>query len=186
MGLARVFGNGTDQYRDGRLVKPKITLPGLSLFGYVLSVTAHKAIKLCVLVLIGVFALSGCGVAYQQQRSEILRTASAEDFGPPPPEDYRARGEDFIRRRLKDPESARFEWVGEPRHEAIQPALASPHARPVWVTVVRVNAKNSFGGYTGASPFVLAWSHGRIVAYTSTETGYWEYVQVSGPALACC
>ncbi len=86
------------------------------------------------LVLLAAFALSGCGVAYQQQRSEILKTVSSESFGPPPPADYRATGEQFIRHLLKDPDSARFEWVGEPRHEAIQPAIASPHARPVWVT----------------------------------------------------
>jgi hypothetical protein len=121
--------------------------------------------------LIAAFALSGCGVAYQQERAEILRTATAADFGPPPPADYRARGEEFIKHLLKDPGSATFEWVGEPRHEAIQPAIASPHARPVWVTVVRVNAKNSFGGYTGATPFALAWSHGRVIAYLDVEQG---------------
>ncbi len=121
--------------------------------------------------------LTGCGVAYQQQRSEILKSASTESFGPPPPADYRATGEQFIRHLLKDPDSAKFEWVGEPQHEAIQPAFASPRATPVWVTTVQVNAKNSFGGYTGAEPFVLAWSHGRIVAYTSTSQGFWQYVR---------
>lgn len=130
--------------------------------------------------LIVAFALSGCGVAYQQQRAEILRTASAADFGPPPPPDWRARGEEFIKRLLKDPGSATFEW-GEPRHEAIQPAIASPHARPVWVTAARVNAKNSFGGYTGATPFALAWSHGRIIAWLNVEQegglAFWNYVQ---------
>lgn len=125
------------------------------------------------------FSLSGCGVAYQQQRSEILRTASSSDFGPPPPADYRAKGEQFIKHLLKDPGSATFEWVGEPRHEAIQPTFASPKARPVWVTTARVNSKNSFGGYTGATPFVLAWSHGSVVAYLDAEQGegFWRYVQ---------
>jgi len=119
---------------------------------------------------------SSCGVAYEQQRAEVLKTASSESFGPPPPADYRSIGEAFIRRVLKDPESAKFEWVGEPKHEAIQPAFASPHATPVWVTGVRVNAKNSFGGYTGFDPFALAWKNGKIVAYTSTETGgFWQY-----------
>jgi hypothetical protein len=130
-----------------------------------------------ILSLAAAFSLAGCGVAYQQQRSEILRSASTESFGPPPPADYRATGEAFIKRLLKDPDSARFEWVSEPRHEAIQPAFASPHAMPVWVTGVRVNAKNSFGGYTGAEPFALAWKNGKIIAYTSSSSGFWEYVR---------
>jgi len=118
------------------------------------------------------FSLAACGVAYQQERSEILRSARTETFGPPPPADYRDTGEAFIKRLLKDPESARFEWIGEPRHEAIQPAFASPHATPVWVTPVRVNARNSFGGYTGFEPFALAWKNGKIVAYISGEHGF--------------
>jgi len=123
------------------------------------------------------FMLTACGVAYQQERSQVLRSGSTESFGPPPPADYRATGEAFIKRLLKDPESARFEWLGEPRHEAIQPAFASPHAMPVWVTPLHVNAKNSFGGYTGFDLFSLAWRDGRIVAYYSAEHGFWVYVR---------
>lgn len=93
--------------------------------------------------LVAAILLSSCGVAYEQRRAEILKTASSESFGPPPPADYRSIGEAFIKRLLKDPDSAKFEWVGEPKHEAIQPAFVSPHATPVWVTVVRVNAKTA-------------------------------------------
>ena len=124
--------------------------------------------------------LTACGVAYQQQRSDILKTASAGSFGPPPPENYRSIGEAFYKRKLKDPDSAKFEWVGSPRHEAIQAGFGSPHAVPVWVTPLRINAKNSFGGYTGFDVFGLAWKNGKIVAYTSelqSGVGYWQYVQ---------
>ena len=122
--------------------------------------------------------LCGCGVAYEQNRSEILRSTSTEAFGPPPPTNYRGDGEAFIKRRLKDPENARLEWVGEPRREAIQPVFASAHATPVWITNVRVKAKNEFGGFTGfESLFTLAWKNGKIVAYTSSTFGIWTYVQ---------
>jgi hypothetical protein len=122
--------------------------------------------------------LCGCGVAYEQNRSEILRSASTEAFGPPPPANYRADGEALIKRLLKDPENARFEWVGKPRREAIQPVFASAHATPVWITNVRVKAKNDLGGFTGfESLFALAWKNGKIVAYTSSTLGIWEYVQ---------
>ena len=132
------------------------------------------------LFLATVLTLSACGIAYQQQRSEILKTASAESFGPPPPANYRSMGEAFFKRVLKDPESAKFDWIGEPRHEAIQPGFGSPHAVPVWVTPVRINARNSFGGYTGFDLFGLAWKDGKIVAYTSESqgsVGFWQYVQ---------
>src|SRR5947208_7108504 len=92
--------------------------------------------------------LCGCGVAYEQNRSEILRSASTEAFGPPPPTNYRGDGEAFIKRRLKDPENARLEWVGEPRREAIQPVFASAHATPVWITNDRCKAKHEFGDFT--------------------------------------
>ena len=88
--------------------------------------------------------LCGCmqprirGVAHEQNRAEILRSASTEAFGPPPPANYRGVGEGFIKHLLKDPENARFEWVGGPRREAIQPVFASVRATPVWITNVRV------------------------------------------------
>jgi hypothetical protein len=115
-------------------------------------------------------ALSGCGVAYEQERSGILKTASIQSFGPPPPDNYREVGADLIRKQLKDPDSAKFEWVGEPKKDAIQPAFASPHAIPVWLTEVGVNAKNSFGGYTGSQLWMLAWQNGKIIAFASPDT----------------
>jgi hypothetical protein len=128
--------------------------------------------------------LCGCmqprirGVAHEQNRSEILRSASTEAFGPPPPANYRGDGEAFIKHLLKDPENARFEWVGGPRREAIQPVFASVRATPVWITNVRVKRKNDFGGFTGfESLYTLAWKNGKIVAYTSNTFGIWSYVQ---------
>lgn len=139
--------------------------------------------------------LCGCGVAYEQNRaratstrtrSEILRSASTEAFGPPPPANYRGDGEAFIKRLLKDPENAKFEWVGEPRHDAIQPVFASAHATPVWITDVCVKAKNDFGGFTGfESLFTLAWKNGKIVAYTSSTFPIWAYAQSGVGNLWC-
>src|SRR6266542_2051361 len=89
--------------------------------------TTMKAV-LTGFLLAATLTLAGCGVAYQQQRSEILKSASAESFGPPPPADYR-----------------------------------------------------SIGGYTGFDPFALAWKNGKIVAYTTENTGgglgFWQNVQ---------
>jgi len=123
-------------------------------------------------------ALSSCGIAYQQERTAILTNASTQNFGPPPPANYREVGADLIKRQLKDPLSAQIEW-GTTEKDAIQMGFGSPHAVPVWITRVAVNAKNSFGGYTGATEWQLAWKNGQIVAFTTDDAQplpIWQYL----------
>jgi hypothetical protein len=69
----------------------------------------------------------------------------------------------FVLARLKDPESARFEFAPQKR-DAIPKGFASPTPILVWTSTVRVNAKNSFGGYAGFHTYHFAWQNGRIVA----------------------
>lgn len=59
-----------------------------------------------------------------------------------------AAAEAAVRASLKDPESARF---------AEMRALTRPNARgePTEVVCGTINAKNGFGGYTGAKPLVF-------------------------------
>lgn len=133
-------------------------------------------IKVSVLLLM-ISAISGCGVAYNVNRNSLLKSATESDYGPPPPPNHQDLEAQAIRARLKDPESARFEFgVGEIRRDAIQSGFASPTPILVWRTVVQVNAKNSYGGYTGFQPWHFAWSNGRIIA-TSFSGEIWLYVQ---------
>jgi hypothetical protein len=58
-----------------------------------------------------------------------------------------AKAENAVRANLKDPDSAKFSDLS---------ALTSPNVRgePTKVVCGRVNARNSYGGYAGAAPFV--------------------------------
>lgn len=121
------------------------------------------------------FSLASCGVMYNSRRAELLKSASPADYGPPPPGNHQEIEERMIRSRLKDPDSAQFRW-GESRRDIIQQGFASPTPALVWVTSVAVNAKNSFGGYTGFEAYQFSWKEGRLFAYYFPP-GYWQYVE---------
>jgi hypothetical protein len=57
--------------------------------------------------------------------------------------------ESAVRRRLRDPESARFTWP----HAFIRDAwdMANGHRFDGWITCGTVNSKNGYGGYAGAA-----------------------------------
>lgn len=61
-----------------------------------------------------------------------------------------------IRRILKDPESAIGIDFGMPTYNT----RATKHKD--WIIRFQVNAKNSFGGYTGTSIFTICWANGGI------------------------
>jgi hypothetical protein len=66
-----------------------------------------------------------------------------------PPSDYEARITGFMQQRLKDPESARYQF-GHPQKGWCKDGLIyGGKSHFGWIIPVRVNAKNSFGGYTG-------------------------------------
>jgi len=64
---------------------------------------------------------------------------------------------------LKDPESARYRF-GTPKKAYVNEGLAygGGVAWYGWLVDVAVNAKNSFGGYTGAKPYVALFKNGRV------------------------
>ncbi len=137
---------------------------------------------LMALVLAGLcWTVTGCGLAYTAKRNDLLKTASVEDYGPPPPEDYREIEQRMIEGMLKDPESARYQFE-EPVRNIIPKGFGSVTPILVWTDEVRVNAKNAFGGYTGFSPWLVAWRDGRIIAITppTSSGGYgfiWTYLK---------
>ena len=143
-----------------------------------------KIITKIMLVFICITLLYGCGTVYQSKRNELLRTAKVEDYGPSPPENHKAVEEKIILSLLKDPGSAQFQW-GEVRRDIIPKAFASPTPKLIWISSVYVNAKNSFGGYTGFKPYEFAWSAGKLYAIAlpgkvhsgGTVFLFWDYLQ---------
>ena len=116
---------------------------------------------ICMFVVSAVF-VCGCGLTFEAKKAELLQTITPEDYGilPVNHQDTEKR---YILDSLKDPDSAKFEWGGS-RKDIMQKSFFDITAIPVIVTDVRVNAKNSYGGYTGYNLYEFAWKGGRLFA----------------------
>ncbi len=75
---------------------------------------------------------------------------------PPKPTDYREEVKRYLRLELKDPDSAIYEgWLLWKAYLGSNPPVYG------WESMVSVNAKNSFGGYTGFKNYSF-WHEGRL------------------------
>ena len=115
--------------------------------------------------------VTGCGLAYQSNRTALLKSASLSDWGLEPPSDHWTVEEEFVRRRLKDPDSARFSH-GSVTRDAIPAGdiiSGETKAQLVWVSSLGVNAKNSYGGYVGERIYYFAWKDGKMIGVNEPE-----------------
>lgn len=115
-------------------------------------------------------SLSGCGTAYRSAAEEFIRTQPASAWGAQPPAGHIEVEKAYILRRLKDPGSANFEVVGLQR-VTVAASLTNPEVVPVWMSSLRVNAKNSYGGYTGFEVWNFYYRFGELYALESEEGG---------------
>lgn len=79
------------------------------------------------------------------------------DYGPYP-DKYQLKIANYLRSTLKDPDSAKLT-------EPLAPAKTyAGLSQPVygWGTCIGVNAKNSFGGYTGSNMYFFLFRNGEI------------------------
>jgi hypothetical protein len=111
-------------------------------------------------------ALSGCVTA------PTPREIAAADYGSPPT-DHKSQIKNYFSKVLKDPESARYGEFTEPRKGYARVegrALISPDGG-AWLPTnvfgyevsVQVNAKNSYGAYTGFERYLFLFRNGKIV-----------------------
>lgn len=129
-------------------------------------------IKAIGIVAISAVLLSGCGVAYRNAAAEFISTQPPSAWGSAPPSDYKALQRKILLISLKDPESARFQGEdGQPERVVISASMTDPKVVPVYLTRVQVNAKNSFGGYTGFKEYRFFWNEGRLYAHESESSG---------------
>ncbi len=107
------------------------------------------------------FCLSACTVTVHRAPEQPL-VVSEGDHGP-----YPENHEDIVRtyfeHKLKDPFSAQYE-LHEPIKAYLRKAPISGGAPYIWgyIVYVRVNAKNSYGGYVGWREHRLFIRNGRI------------------------
>src|SRR5688500_6898825 len=73
----------------------------------------------------------------------------------PFPENYEAIVNDWMRVRLKDPDSVKDLTITPPRPERRWVGLLNGSWLDAYWSCVRYNAKNSFGGYTGLAEYTF-------------------------------
>lgn len=136
--------------------------------------------------------LSGCvpgvpgDLAYERNRDEAKR-ADAEfaqavkninldtaDVGSEP-KSYKKLIEDAIRENLKDPDSARFYDFTSPRKEVMVENKKFVYG---YSACVFVNAKNSYGGYTGKKLYWAFIRNGRVLRIQDTNSEFGNLIFV--------
>lgn len=118
------------------------------------------------LALTFVLIAAGCAVA---PASEDGRPLTLDDAGPRPAS-ADAVIREAIRYRLKDPDSAMFRVIGEPWRMVTNKTMVT-NGGAGWDMCFEMNAKNSYGAYTGYKPTYLLWNSGRVIEYLDDDFG---------------
>jgi hypothetical protein len=116
--------------------------------------------------------LAGCATQAQKadEAFDVYKATLPEpnaDYGSYP-ENYQELIKAYMTKTLKDPESARYAEFSTPRKEH---AIANKRAIYGYSSCVLVNAKNSYGGYTGNQQFWFFFQNGQIVRTQNVTTG---------------
>ncbi len=111
-------------------------------------------------------ALTACTTAPTGQGGKPLTLADAG----PKPADAMAIAKAAMLPILKDPESARFQLI-RPARPVVMGTTMTHKGGAGWEICVNVNAKNSYGGYTGNRTTYLLWNSGRVTLHDSSPWG---------------
>lgn len=76
-----------------------------------------------------------------------------------------------LRPRLKDPDSAQIRLLGTPKAMVIKAVPMMTNGGAGWRICAEVNAKNSYGGYTGYKRIFVLWNDGRVIDYLDDDFG---------------
>ena len=101
-------------------------------------------------------------VKEKAEKAGITETEIRTVASGPYPDNYKKLCEDAIRKQLKDPASAQFNFheTGPFMH---QTKPEDGNIRYHWTVQVDVNAKNSLGGYTGFAPWFCDIYDGKVI-----------------------
>lgn len=109
--------------------------------------------------------LAGCASAPMHADGRLVTLADAG----PVPEDQAAIVQEVLARILKDPDSARVVIDRAPRRVVMSKIGFRPGGAG-WELCPSVNAKNEFGGYTGARRVFILWN-GEVREVLANEFG---------------
>ncbi len=128
-------------------------------------------------ILLPLLALAFAGCATNPNAPEIAAQAEAAGYGAPPPANWQETIKGFMEMRLKDSTSAQYKF-GEPRKGWLTKAPISGGGFDVsgYRVSVAINAKNSYGGYTGYANHEFLLRDGRVIAYAdfTSGMGFWQ------------
>ena len=94
------------------------------------------------------------------------------------PTGYKQAIEDAIKDELKDPDSAKFTGMTTPRKEVMVERKEFVYG---YSACVYVNAKNSYGGYTGKELYWAFMRDNKVLRVTNTNSQYGSIIFVGRP-----
>jgi hypothetical protein len=123
-----------------------------------ISLTRAVAVSFALLL------LAGC--AYGPTPEQL----QAANYGTEPDQEFvEQEAKDMFEGYLKDPESARYQFAPVYRGWIFTDRFEGSKLYTGYVLDVNVNAKNSYGGYTGYSLYRLVFQNGRIIRAVSVS-----------------
>lgn len=141
----------------GRLIKDRLGGLMRKLFLATLIISASSAFA----------GLSGCASAPTAQQIQ------AADYGLPIAQSEAQKiATEWFNNRLKDPMSAVYEWGVVTQGHSNKVPLLGLDAVFGYQLLVSVNAKNSYGGYTGKQRYMLLLKNGAVVRAAKEECNY--------------
>ena len=105
------------------------------------------------------------------------------DYGAPIVQsDAEAKAQTFLKTSLKDPATAQYEWGSVGQGYFRTAPIEGGKLLWGYRMEAKINAKNSFGGYTGYTPWYFLFKDGELFAVWSERvlsggTKYWERVK---------
>ena len=125
-----------------------------------------------ILILAALFSLTACVSAPTKQQINVA------NYGPSP-SDHESTIKDTIQFVLKDPDSAKLSTITTPRKEwFLNPANFNSTFGYAWLSCAKINAKNSYGAYTGYKNWVFFIKNNKTVYYQTDQIN-------SGRAIKC-
>lgn len=116
------------------------------------------------LIVIGATLLSGCATAPTTQE-----LASA-DYGEPP-RNYEVVIHQYFDSTLKDPASVQYKEITVPQRDWIRDAPVEGFKMHFgWMVRATINAKNSYGGYTGFQTYIFLFRGEQLIETVTPQT----------------
>lgn len=129
-----------------------------------------RSMKQIITAFVSIVLLVGCASAPSQSEIDSI------DYGPEPSREQIEKSvKSLMGSYLKDPDSAKYEFseVDPQRYYVKNTGIATDKKLYAgWRTIVRINAKNSYGGYTGFQYHQFLLRDGLVIGHNADANGW--------------